>query len=388
MSNTFALDIEYARVIPARFTTKRDGTPMACMTCGTPLEMGKAYAATNNSGWHSYCERCAGATQAQVAGLVNRIEALVAPLGDNVPADITALVAQAEPVINSVLGRGTVAPSDFLNAKRHLLNIRAAVGAAKAGPSANIRTNNYGGKCGKCQVWIEPGKGRIEKQGARWVTFHLDGECPTPQAAAPQVELEQGLYLFEEGNVFKVYKTRNERLAAKVLIPQDTGDKHADGTPRMRGSFQYVVGGVRILRDALAAGTAHKLTQDEAATFGQQFSFCVNCGLYLDDDRSLAAGYGPTCAKNNAWFYPSYDEAAKILGRPCGPGAKPTTPTTTVAQAPTVTVCEHCDEAITTQYTLDSLENWRDMWVDSKGEATCSGDDASGPDYQHKPLID
>jgi hypothetical protein len=75
--------------------------------------------------------------------------------------------------------------------------------------------------------------------------------------------------------------------------------------------------------DALAAGTAHQMTQDEAAAFGRQYSFCCNCAKYLDDDRSLAAGYGPTCAANMGWHYPSYDEASTILGRPVVKPVKP-----------------------------------------------------------------
>lgn len=389
MSNTAALDIEYARAIPARFTTKRDGTPMACMTCGTPLEMGKAYAATNNNGWHSYCERCAGSTQAQIAGLVQRIEALVVPLGANVPQEVIDRVAFAEPAINDILGRGEPTTAEFMSVKNQLLNIRTLIGQAKAANApAAVRTNQYGGKCQTCGVWVETGKGRIEKQGGRWVTFHLDGECPTPQAQAQVVDVEQGLYLFNDGKVRKVYMTRNQRLAAKVLVILNAGT-NADGTTKYRGSFQYSPGGIKLIREGLLDGTAHLMTEGEASTFGQQWSFCVNCGLYLDDDRSVAAGYGPTCADNKGWRYPSYEQAAAILGRPAGPKANDgavtvvDTPTTT-----TTTVCENCDEAIIEQYTLDYLENWRDLWVDSKGEATCSGDDAPGPGYEHKPLVE
>ena len=388
MSNTTALSAEYARVIAAKFTTKRDGTPMLCMTCGTPLAMGAAFAATNGTGWHSYCERCAADSKAQIGGLVARIEAIVAPLGDKVPVDVLAAVMAVQPTVENLLDGTSTSNAVFLAAKIDLLAIRTMIGQAKAaGQPAPVRTNNYGGKCGKCAVWVEPQTGRIEKINGRWVTFHLDGACPTPAAATPQVDLALGLYLDTDGNVRKVYKTRNERLAVKVLVPQTTGEVNADGTPRLRGSFQYVTGGIRVLRDLLAAGKAHALTQDEAAAFGRQFSFCVNCGLYLDDDRSLAAGYGPTCAENNRWFYPTYTEASAILGRPAGPNtskvavaSNPRFEEQAAAEAaatPTA-VCEYCEETVR----LGSL----DLWVDGTGSEVCSGDDASGPDFHHQPI--
>jgi hypothetical protein len=391
MSFTAALDIEYARAIPARFTTKRDGTPMACMTCGTPLEMGKAYAATGTAGgWHSYCERCAGSTQAQIAGLVRRIETLVEPLGTNVPADISAMVATAEPVINNVLGRGDPSPSDFLAAKRQLLNIRTAVGQAKAaGQPAPVRTNQYGGKCVTCKVWVEPGTGRIEKQGGRWVTFHLDGQCPTPQAAAPQPVVEQGLYMDNDGTVRKVYMTRNARLAAKKLVILKAGI-NADGTTKYRGSFQYAAGAIKLIAEGIAAGTTHLMTEAEASAFGMQWSFCCNCGLYLDDDRSVAAGYGPTCADNKGWRYPTYEEAAVILGRPAGPkgkGAMAEDAPQPVVEG--VVFCEYCDEAVHLRDVLnEATEVWEKLYVDHMGSETCSGDDADAPDYHHKPVVE
>lgn len=377
MSNTNALASEYTKVIPARFVTKRDGTPMACMTCGTPLALGAAFAATKGDGWHSYCERCAADTKAQIAGLIARIETLVAPLGANVPANVTNVVQYLTPQIEAILaGTG----GDAAEVKSGLLQVRKWIGEAKAATlPAPVRTNNYGGKCVTCTTWVAEKKGRIEKVNGRWATFHLDGECVTAKVATPVADLENGLYLHDDGTVRKVYTTRNERQAVKVLVPQSTGEVNADGTPKLRGSFQYVQGGVRIVRDALAAGTAHVLTEAEAGAFGRQFSFCVNCGLYLDDDRSLAAGYGPTCAENNHWFYPTYEEASKILGRPAMSNkAKGGAPVVEApAPAPTA-VCELCDETIT---------SFEAMWFDTTGSETCSGDDATGPDYHHQPLV-
>ena len=313
--STFALSLEYTRTIPAKFVTKHDGSPMRCVTCGTTLVLGAAFAATDGTGWHSYCDRCASSTVAQVAGLVARIETVVADLNP-IPTDILDAVAAVTPAIEAILApKANPTPGEFLVTKRELLNIRSSIGAAKtaaAGPV--IRTNGYGGKCGTCGVYVAPQAGRIEKVGGRWVTYHLDGACPAPGTAPAGVDVEPGLYLFDDGSVRKVYTTRNDRTAAKVLVPSRDGNS---------GSFQYAPGGVRLVRNALDAGTAHLMTQEEAAIYGRNFSFCVNCGLHLDDDRSLAAGYGETCARNKGWFYPSYTEAGTILGRPAAPRSKP-----------------------------------------------------------------
>ena len=89
-----------------------------------------------------------------------------------------------------------------------------------------------------------------------------------------------------------------------------------DGTPVTEGHFDYIPGGTRVLGALLADGEARALTQDEASAFGRLHSFCCACGRDLDDDRSLAAGYGPVCARNLGWWYPTMAEAREILNRP------------------------------------------------------------------------
>ena len=69
-----ALDAEYSRVITARFVTKRDGTPMHCVTCNAVLVQGTALAAVNDAKqWHSYCPACAADWAVQIRGLFARL---------------------------------------------------------------------------------------------------------------------------------------------------------------------------------------------------------------------------------------------------------------------------------------------------------------------------
>lgn len=119
------------------------------------------------------------------------------------------------------------------------------------------------------------------------------------KATNPSKPIDVGLYLLD-GNVIKVYLTQNKRLGAKRLVPQGNG----------KGAFVYAKGVLGHLTDA------HRLTEEQAREFGKQHGFCVACARSLDDDRSLAVGYGATCASNHGWFYPTLQQASEILGRP------------------------------------------------------------------------
>jgi hypothetical protein len=49
---------------------------------------------------------------------------------------------------------------------------------------------------------------------------------------------------------------------------------------------------------AILADIVRPITADEAARFGHDHGECVYCARHLSDDRSVAVGYGATCAKN------------------------------------------------------------------------------------------
>ncbi len=173
-------------------------------------------------------------------------------------------------------------------------------------PSSNLRENAYPGQCHECGVRVPAQAGWIEKLNGRWVTHHLAGQC-TPAAlvveAKPEIELHvHDLFIDDRGMVWKVYLTQNGHLAVKGTVPN------------MKG-LHYKSGGMKVLRERIAAGTATKLDAEQAAAFGKLHGFCCMCGKDIDDDRSLAAGYGPSCAKRMGWYYPNHAEAEEILQR-------------------------------------------------------------------------
>lgn len=123
MSSTTALSAEYKRVIPARFVTQRDGSPMHCVTCGADLAMGRSFAATPGTGWHSYCADCAESFPHQVRGLVTKLTAM----GVKIPDAMTALVIDF--LTNETPARAIVA-------KAALMALRSETGKAAAAASA------------------------------------------------------------------------------------------------------------------------------------------------------------------------------------------------------------------------------------------------------------
>lgn len=126
-------------------------------------------------------------------------------------------------------------------------------------------------------------------------------ESLTQQATAgPVVEVEEGMYRHPDGRIVRVYRTRANRIACKVLVIEDG-----------HGTLDYA--GREPLRGLL---DEHRLSQEEAAAFGRLHGFCIACARDLDDDRSIAAGYGPHCASAHGWHYPTKAEAAAILDRP------------------------------------------------------------------------
>ena len=237
--NTTALDIEYRKVIPARFVTRKDGNPMHCVTCAAPLAMGAAFTGTNDfTSWHSYCATCASSAVAQIAGLVKRVEDLVAPLGDNVPQVVLDMVAAATPMIERAMGGDS---ASFLPAKSVLMGVREQVGAAKR----EVR---------RTATAIEPG-------------LFLVGSEP---------------WLVRMGKSGHPYAMR----------------LGSDPTPGVKPEWVYVQGGMRVIRSA----DARRATPEEAGALGHLTTYCCFCGRHLTDDgenRSVEVGYGPVCGPKN-----------------------------------------------------------------------------------------
>lgn len=152
--------------------------------------------------------------------------------------------------------------------------------------------NGSAGPCASCKNVVEAGKGFYYGTKGAWSVHHKQGECGAVQAAAPApADVVAGIYVHDDGKVSKLYMTGNQRLAGKALTPS--------------GKYMYQQGLAMIVRQAVAMGTAHLISADEASAYGYRTSTCIECGLDLTDPRSDpkkgGAGYGPVCARKYGW---------------------------------------------------------------------------------------
>jgi hypothetical protein len=249
MSTTTALDAEYRKVIPAKYVTKRDGTPMHCMTCGSDLVAGQAFAATAGDGWLSFCATCAGSFAGMIGGLVARIEALVAPLGDDVPPHVVSAVEAVTPAVEAVLaGQG----ARFAEAKAGLLQVRTMINGlrreardANAVDLSNVPAGIYAVPGGDTRLKV-----RIDKPtSGKWAGFVF-----VKDGAEYGEQKRYGMQ--KPGNIY-------------------------------RGDIQDAL---RIIASDIAAA---------AKAYADITSTCSFCSRPLELGESVARGYGEKCASNH-----------------------------------------------------------------------------------------
>ena len=123
----------------------------------------------------------------------------------------------------------------------------------------------------------------------------LGGDTPEPTTSSA---LAEGVY-FKDDKYILVYTTKKGYLAGKLLTIFNG-----------KGHWHYAKG-------IMAGVTAdHRLTAEQASIFGKTHAFCVFCARDLTDQRSLAVGYGPTCADNYDLPYPTLEECG-VQVKPC-----------------------------------------------------------------------
>lgn len=96
------------------------------------------------------------------------------------------------------------------------------------------------------------------------------------ESATAVAPLEVGVY-YKSGDVYR------------VKISQSSGRPYA--TKLVGGHFEYDPSYVRQIT------ADDKMTLEQACDYGIQFGVCCVCGRELTDEKSVAMGIGPTCAK-------------------------------------------------------------------------------------------
>ena len=249
---TTALTAEYRKVISARFVTKRDGSPMHCVTCGAVLVMGQAHAATAGDGWHSYCDTCAASFAGQVAGLYSRVQTLTADFGDDVPEAVVAAVQAATPAVQE-FAADPESYHAFMAAKTALMAARTVVGQSKHAATvaagldlSNLPAGTYAVPGGDTRLKVKVEQG---KKGTKW----------------------EGWTFVKDGAVYG---------ESKRYGMQRPGQRY---TGQVEDALRV------ILADVPAA----------AAAYGHLTGKCSFCNLPLELGESVARGYGRKCAENH-----------------------------------------------------------------------------------------
>lgn len=181
-------------------------------------------------------------------------------------------------------------------------------------PEGRAIVNKFAKACESCGNDVGPGQGWCVQTPAGWRTYHKVNECGPIAAsskwastsgettpATPALVIEPRVsYILNDGTICVGYLTQKGYTAMKRL---EIVNGH--------GTLSYWQGG-RYHAERIGG---RRMTQEEAADLGRTYGFCCNCGKELTEDTSIAVGYGPTCAENNGWYYPSKAEAARMLDR-------------------------------------------------------------------------
>lgn len=236
MSSTPALSAEYRKVIAGKFVTKRDGSPMRCVTCSAPLQMGRTFAATNGDGWVSYCADCASTMAAQVRGLVSKLTEMDVTIPDAIRTMVISFV-QNETV------------PMFLACKGALMALRS-----EAGMAARAAT----------------------------VCDGIDlSKLPSGRYAVPGGDSRLKV---------KIDNVDKGKWAGWVFVK----DAAAYGQGQRYGSQKPGATYTGKIQDALRTILADP--KAAMAEYGHLTSTCGICGRPLEDAESVARGIGPVCA--------------------------------------------------------------------------------------------
>lgn len=173
---------------------------------------------------------------------------------------------------------------------------------------ATPKPNRYGGKCRRCNQWVEANAGSlVGSKATGWGVEHNADMCPAPKPPAAKAEQpELGYYVRADGAGIKVVESKRT---------------NADGTFRRYG----LVFTPRVNRRpvwAYQAGAGYSvsdlkpMTAGDAAALGLAHGHCVFCcarlgGKTLSSQVAALVGYGEICANNEGLPFPKGVQAQR-----------------------------------------------------------------------------
>lgn len=180
---------------------------------------------------------------------------------------------------------------------------------AKSGAAPAVRRNKFGGRCARCDVWVEAEEGLLLGEKGSYRVEH-EGECPekrhVPTAAVFEA-VPAGRYAVrgEDGtfDFYEVDKPDKGKYAGRTFVALLTGSVGSWRRQNLRHA-----NATAILAKVEKAGA-----EESARMFGYKARVCGYCLSPLSNPQSRVAGYGGTCAGNHGFWYPTLSEAVAIL---------------------------------------------------------------------------
>lgn len=203
-------------------------------------------------------------------------------------------------------------------------------------------TNKFAGRCNNCGGDVVAGAGEARLTEKGWRVFCASPCEHKPAAVRQTVETKVGdlagiMKLFEKAsghlkypaialdvpalddfpiriNVAGVKAREPGSLTVLELERDGQGERPWLGRVSLSGHWQANQRADRRVTDAVGARLREFAAEPAkiAAEYGRLHGKCCFCRIALDDERSTAVGYGPTCAKN--FGLPWGDRAAEFAG--------------------------------------------------------------------------
>ena len=167
----------------------------------------------------------------------------------------------------------------------------------------DYKPNRYGGRCPKCDQWVEAEAGKLVKlPDGRWGAEHLT--CPevsqdveTPSQAVKGLDLTDlpsGYYAVPGGDTRLKVRVSHGKEGSKwegytfVTDGADYGQQKRYGMQRPGQAYKGDI------TEQLTAIAADPLEASKA--YGHLVGRCGRCNAKLEDETSVANGIGPICA--------------------------------------------------------------------------------------------
>ena len=168
---------------------------------------------------------------------------------------------------------------------------------------ADYKPNRYGGRCPKCNQWVEEQKGKLVKlDSGKWGAEHLT--CP--EVSQPEEKSSQpvkGLDLTDVPSGYYAVPGGDTRLKVRISHGKEGSkwegytfvtDGAAYGQQQrygMQRPGQAYKGQIESQLQAIAADPL-----EASKAYGHLVGRCGRCNTILEDEESVANGIGPICA--------------------------------------------------------------------------------------------